>query len=174
MKRPIYNPREWRPISTAPLDRWVLVFAPSYEGLSKLIMAAKYHPSAGWCIDELRRAKRWQSLKQPLYQLLHYDELGDTPMSHKITDIVISVSNELSEGMEQEADTPYLTRAAFTTVINATIATVVSKKVDADLFWKNDDEVCVTFVHDSAVVPITFNRHLKYMTVPNLKVPANA
>ena len=52
----------WNNIESAPKDREILVFAPSYDGLRSLRQISKYHPDAGYCIDELRNPTHWQEL----------------------------------------------------------------------------------------------------------------
>lgn len=54
----------WQPIESAPKDREILVFAPSYDGLRSLRQISKYHPDAGYCIDELRHPTHWQELPE--------------------------------------------------------------------------------------------------------------
>lgn len=38
-----------------PQDRLILVYAPAREGLEELVSLCKWHESAGFCIDEIRR-----------------------------------------------------------------------------------------------------------------------
>ena len=55
----------WQPIDeNTPKDREILVFAPSYDGLRSLRQISKYHPDAGYCIDELRHPTHWQELPE--------------------------------------------------------------------------------------------------------------
>lgn len=57
----------WRPIDTAPTDGKdaVEVFAPASEGLPHIICDVRYHPDAGYCIDELRQPTHWRPLIVP-------------------------------------------------------------------------------------------------------------
>lgn len=45
---------QWCPIEAAPSDREVLVYAPGRSGLPGIIRSTRYHPEAGFIIDELR------------------------------------------------------------------------------------------------------------------------
>jgi hypothetical protein len=57
---------EWQPIETAPMDgRTVLVWASPYDDLPGFQTTARYHPDAGWCVDELRKATHWMPLPEP-------------------------------------------------------------------------------------------------------------
>lgn len=58
--------RKWKPIETAPPDGTpVLVYASPAHGLEGFMCVAAYHPSAGWCVDELREATHWMPLPLP-------------------------------------------------------------------------------------------------------------
>ncbi len=52
----------WQPIETAPRDREILVYAPSYSELRCLKQIISYHDSAGYYIDELRYPTHRQEL----------------------------------------------------------------------------------------------------------------
>jgi len=57
---------QWQDISTAPRDGTpILVFAPSRDGLPDLMAVSKYHPDAGFCIDEIRFETHWHPLPAP-------------------------------------------------------------------------------------------------------------
>jgi hypothetical protein len=57
---------EWQPIETAPKDgRLILVWAPAKEGFTSLYSLCRYHPDAGFCIDEIREATHWMPLPEP-------------------------------------------------------------------------------------------------------------
>lgn len=55
---------QWQLIETAPKDREILVYAPSYQGLRSLISVCEWHESAGFCIDELRQPTHWMELPE--------------------------------------------------------------------------------------------------------------
>jgi len=55
----------WLPIEQAPKDREIVVYAPPYDSLQSLVMKAKWHPDAGFCIDELRTPTHYQELPPP-------------------------------------------------------------------------------------------------------------
>lgn len=57
--------RQWQPIETAPKDKEIWVFAPKREGLSAMQSICKWHPDAGFCIDEIRFVTHWMPLPQP-------------------------------------------------------------------------------------------------------------
>ena len=58
---------EWRPISEAVEDPTVTieVYAPDREGLGPIVTLCNWHPSAGWCIDELRDVTHWRPHVKP-------------------------------------------------------------------------------------------------------------
>ena len=57
---------QWQDISSAPRDGTpILVFAPSRDGLPDLMAVSKYHPDAGFCIDEIRFETHWHPLPAP-------------------------------------------------------------------------------------------------------------
>ena len=57
---------QWQPIETAPTDGTaVLTYAPGKYGLIPLFSVARYHPDAGWCVDELRDVTHWMPLPDP-------------------------------------------------------------------------------------------------------------
>lgn len=49
----------WVRVEDVPLEwedgRWLMYYAPAYEGLPPLHGPVSYHPDAGWCVDELRQ-----------------------------------------------------------------------------------------------------------------------
>jgi hypothetical protein len=51
--------REWQPISSAPKDRVIVVYAPPYQDLEPMVSFCKWHEDAGFCIDELREPTFW-------------------------------------------------------------------------------------------------------------------
>lgn len=53
----------WQPITTAPRERWIEVLCPAREGLPQLISKCKWHPDAGFCVDELRETTHWRELQ---------------------------------------------------------------------------------------------------------------
>lgn len=56
----------WQPIATAPTTgELVLLWAAEREGLAAFVTIGAYHPSAGWCVDELREVTHWQPLPAP-------------------------------------------------------------------------------------------------------------
>lgn len=55
----------WRPIETAPRDRVIEVYAPAREGFDPLVSICKWHPGAGFCIDEIRNATHWREHVPP-------------------------------------------------------------------------------------------------------------
>ena len=50
---------KWEPISTAPKNREIIVFCLGTEGLNDLVSFCKWHPEAGFCVDELREPVAW-------------------------------------------------------------------------------------------------------------------
>lgn len=52
----------WKPMETAPKDRPILLRAPAREGLPAMQSVCKWHPDAGFCIDELRTLDGWMDL----------------------------------------------------------------------------------------------------------------
>ncbi len=52
----------WQDIATAPKDREIAVYAPSYHELESLVSKCQWHDSAGFCIDELRTPTHWCEL----------------------------------------------------------------------------------------------------------------
>jgi hypothetical protein len=55
----------WRDISTAPHDRWIIVYAEPYDDLPGFVTPCLWHPDGGFCVDELREASRWHELPSP-------------------------------------------------------------------------------------------------------------
>lgn len=61
----------WRLIDEhTPKDRMILVFAPGddpefHETLPDLVSLCKWHPDAGFCVDELRQATHWMPYERP-------------------------------------------------------------------------------------------------------------
>ena len=49
----------WQPIETAPQDRPIVVYAPGRDGLHEMASMCRWHPDAGFCIDELREPTHW-------------------------------------------------------------------------------------------------------------------
>lgn len=56
---------KWRPIETAPKDRLILVYAPSYLELPAIMCLCQWHPDAGFCVDELREPTHWKPYEPP-------------------------------------------------------------------------------------------------------------
>lgn len=61
----VENTHQWQTIESAPKDREILVYAPSYQDLRPLISVCKWHDSAGFCIDELRQPSHYCELPEP-------------------------------------------------------------------------------------------------------------
>lgn len=55
----------WLPIETAPEDELIIVFAPGVQDLNDLVSLCQYHPSAGFCVDELRQPTHWIPFNPP-------------------------------------------------------------------------------------------------------------
>lgn len=55
----------WLPIEQAPKDHEIVVYAPPYDSLQSLVVKTKWHPDAGFCIDELRTPTHYQELPNP-------------------------------------------------------------------------------------------------------------
>ena len=53
----------WQPITKAPRDREIEVLCPPREGLPELVSKCKWHPDAGFCVDELREPTHWRELQ---------------------------------------------------------------------------------------------------------------
>lgn len=49
----------WQPISTAPRDRYIIVWAPYAHGLPPIAYRCKYHPDGGFTVCELREPTLW-------------------------------------------------------------------------------------------------------------------
>lgn len=56
---------EWQPIETAPRDRAILVWATGAHDLEPIMCTCKWHPDAGFCVDELREPTHWMPLPNP-------------------------------------------------------------------------------------------------------------
>jgi hypothetical protein len=55
---------DWQPIATAPTDGTVVwVYAAAREDLPAFQTWATYNPHGGWCVDEVRYATHWVSIK---------------------------------------------------------------------------------------------------------------
>lgn len=54
----------WQPIETAKEDpdTYILVRCPAVQDLGELICPCKWHPDAGFCVDELRTPTHWMPL----------------------------------------------------------------------------------------------------------------
>ena len=55
----------WQPIESAPIDRLILVYCPSYQGLNAIVCCCQWHEDAGFCVDELRSPSHWMPLPAP-------------------------------------------------------------------------------------------------------------
>lgn len=55
----------WQPIKSAPTDRLILVYCPSYQGLNAIVCCCQWHEDAGFCVDELRSPSHWMPLPAP-------------------------------------------------------------------------------------------------------------
>lgn len=53
------EPEAGQSMDSAPKDRSILVWAPTREGLPAMFAICKWHPDAGFCIDELREPVMW-------------------------------------------------------------------------------------------------------------------
>jgi hypothetical protein len=63
---------QWQPMETAPEDGSLfLVWCPSAHGLPAMYSLCAWHPSAGFCVDELRTPSHWMPL--PTAPLEVYD-----------------------------------------------------------------------------------------------------
>lgn len=51
--------------SWAPRDREILVWAPARDGLPAMYSVCRWHPDAGYCIDEIREPTYWRELPAP-------------------------------------------------------------------------------------------------------------
>jgi hypothetical protein len=49
----------------APRDETILVEAAAYEGLPGFFSTCRWHPDAGFCVDELRPVVRWRRVPKP-------------------------------------------------------------------------------------------------------------
>ena len=59
---------KWLPISTAPqfeTPEPIEVYAPSFQDLPELICLCRWHPDAGYTIDELRTVTHWRPFHRP-------------------------------------------------------------------------------------------------------------
>jgi hypothetical protein len=65
---------EWLPIDDdTPRDRWIFVYAAPYTGgwddpsmwLPGFVSLCRWHPDAGFCVDELREAVMWCPVVYP-------------------------------------------------------------------------------------------------------------
>ncbi|WP_020184814.1 hypothetical protein [Methylopila sp. 73B] len=57
---------EWRDIDTAPRDRHIFVYAPGAEfDLPDIVSLCRWHPDAGFCVDELRYPTLWAEIDYP-------------------------------------------------------------------------------------------------------------
>lgn len=45
--------RPFQPMTTAPKDREIEVITDAREGLPPLVSKCRWHPNAGFCVDEL-------------------------------------------------------------------------------------------------------------------------
>lgn len=57
--------QRWQPIESAPKDRLILVYCPSYQGLNAIVCCCQWHEDAGFCVDELRSPSHWMPLPAP-------------------------------------------------------------------------------------------------------------
>lgn len=56
---------QWRPMGTAPPNRLIIVWAPGAEfDLPDIFALCKWHPDAGFCIDELRQPELWTEIPE--------------------------------------------------------------------------------------------------------------
>lgn len=56
---------QWLPISSAPKDRMICLYAAPKYDLPGFLTAGMWHESGGWCVDELREATHWVPLPPP-------------------------------------------------------------------------------------------------------------
>ena len=60
---PAEEPHGWQPIETAPKDgSLIIVRTDTREGLPAFATVCRWHPDAGWCVDELREVTHWMPL----------------------------------------------------------------------------------------------------------------
>jgi hypothetical protein len=55
---------KWKPISSAPRNKRILLWVPPYEGLPAFQTVAQYSPEYGWAVDELREPTKWRYLPE--------------------------------------------------------------------------------------------------------------
>lgn len=52
----------WQPMETAPKDRDIIVLTDSIVGLPSIVCQCRWHPDAGFCVDELRQPQWWMEM----------------------------------------------------------------------------------------------------------------
>jgi hypothetical protein len=53
----------WHPIDeNTPRDHDIAVYAPAYGALPAIVCVCRWHPDAGFCVDEMRRETHWAEL----------------------------------------------------------------------------------------------------------------
>lgn len=62
-QRSQYSPQP-QLMAYAPKDREIFVYCPPMHGLSELISRSKWHPDAGFCVDELRTPVLWWDIPE--------------------------------------------------------------------------------------------------------------
>lgn len=62
-----FHVARWRPIAEAQEDptKFVNVYAAPRDGLPGFVTVGRWHPDAGWCVDELRKVTLYQPLPEP-------------------------------------------------------------------------------------------------------------
>jgi hypothetical protein len=67
---------KWKPIESAPTDgTLILVWCASRDGLPGMYSLCRYHPNAGFCVDELRYPTYWMELPEAPLKKIDLTEL---------------------------------------------------------------------------------------------------
>lgn len=63
-EKPLLGLRQWQPMDSAPQDRNIIVYAPGRDGLPSMASLCRWHPDAGFCVDEVREPICWTEVPQ--------------------------------------------------------------------------------------------------------------